>query len=159
TIYTGRHLAIVAGLVVAITGVANLVGAPTLGRLGDRIGQRKILILALCMAAVTYLPQALAYTIPVLLVGRFLLGLFVGGMIPSLNVLVKKLAPRHLQATAFGFNSSALFLGNFIGPLIGSTVAAEYGIRNVFYVTMTILVLNAVSLFFNRGLEIAKEVG
>lgn len=158
TIYTGRHLAIVAGLVVAITGVANLVGAPTLGRLGDRIGQRKILILALCMAAVTYLPQALAYTIPVLLVGRFLLGLFVGGMIPSLNVLVKKLAPRHLQATAFGFNSSALFLGNFIGPLIGSTVAAEYGIRNVFYVTMTILVLNAVSLYFNRGLEIAKEV-
>lgn len=158
TIYTGAHLVLIAGLVVAITGIANLIGAPTLGRIGDRIGQRKVLMIALCMAAVTYLPQALATTIPILLIGRFLLGLFIGGMIPSLNVLVKKLAPKSIQATAFGFNSSALFLGNFIGPLIGSSVAAAYGIRYVFYVTMAFLVANAISLFFNRKLDVPLSV-
>jgi len=154
TLYEGRHLALIAGLVVAITGIANLIGAPTLGRIGDRIGQRKVLVAALCLAALTYLPQALAVSIPVLLVGRFLLGLFIGGMIPSLNVLVKKLAPKNIQATAFGFNSSALFLGNFIGPLIGSTVAAAFDIRVVFYVTMAILLANAVSISFNRHLDV-----
>lgn len=156
TIYSGAHLVFIAGLVVAITGIANLIGAPAFGRIGDRIGQRKVLIIALCMAAVTYLPQALATTIPVLLVGRFMLGLFIGGMIPSLNVLVKKLAPKSIQATAFGFNSSALFLGNFIGPLIGSSVAAAYGIRYVFYVTMAFLIANAVSLFFTKRLDIPR---
>ncbi len=152
-IYQGSHLALIAGLVVALTGFANLAGAPTLGRLGDRFGQRNILVVAMVMAALTYLPQALAHNIYTLLVGRFLLGLFIGGMIPSLNVLVKKLAPKHMQATAFGINSSSLFLGNLIGPLIGSSVAAAYNIRMVFYVTMTILVINAIIIIFNHKLS------
>lgn len=154
TLYTGAHLASVAGLVVASSGIANLIGAPTLGRISDRIGQRKVLILSLSAAACMYIPQALAGSIGVLLAGRFLLGLFIGGMIPSLNVLVKKKAPDGLQGTAFGFNSSSTFLGNLIGPLIGSTVAASYGIKNVFYVTMAVLLINAVIIFFNRKLEV-----
>ncbi|PWI58286.1 MFS transporter [Sulfoacidibacillus thermotolerans] len=157
TIYLGRHLAVIAGLVVATSGIANLIGAPTLGRLGDRIGQRRVLIIALIMAAITYLPQALATNITILLVGRFLLGLFIGGMIPSLNALVKKMAPQTMQATAFGLNSSALFLGNLIGPLIGSSIAAAYSIRDVFYVTMAILVGNAVILIWNRSLDKADH--
>jgi DHA1 family multidrug resistance protein-like MFS transporter len=152
-IYQGPHLAVIAGLVVALTGFANLAGAPTLGRLGDRFGQRNILVVAMLMAALTYLPQALAHNISTLLIGRFMLGLFIGGMIPSLNVLVKKLAPRHLLATAFGINSSSLFLGNLIGPLIGSTIAAAYNIRMVFYVTMSILIINAIIIAFNRKLS------
>lgn len=154
TLYTGSHLATVAGLVVAMSGIANLIGAPTLGRLGDRIGQRRVLILALTAAACMYIPQALAGSISVLLVGRFLLGLFIGGMLPSLNVLVKKKAPEELQATAFGFNSSSTFLGNLIGPLIGSSIAATYGIKNVFYVTMFLLLVNSAMIFFNRKLDV-----
>lgn len=157
TLYNGRHLALIAGLVVAATGIANLIGAPTLGRLGDRIGQRRILVGALVMAAVMYIPQALAHGIPTLLVGRFLLGLFIGGMIPSLNVLVKKLAPPEHLATAYGFNSSSLFLGNLIGPLIGGMVASTFGIRNVFYVTMAILLVNATMIAFNRRLSTSLE--
>lgn len=154
TLYTGMHLALIAGLVVAMSGIANLIGAPTLGKLGDKIGQRKVLMIALCSAACMYVPQALATNINVLLVGRFFLGLFIGGMIPSLNVLVKKKAPKELQATAFGLNSASTFLGNLIGPLLGSTVAATYGIKNVFYVTMVILLFNAVMIYFNQNLDV-----
>lgn len=153
TLYHGSHLAVVAGLVVAMSGMANLVGAPMLGRIGDRVGQRKVLAVALTLAAVAFIPQALAPDIPVLLVGRALLGLFVGGMIPSLNVLVKKLAPPHIQATAFGMNSASLFLGNFLGPIIGGTVAASFGIRSVFYITMSLLLANAAAVIFNRRLD------
>jgi MFS transporter, DHA1 family, multidrug resistance protein len=153
TLYHGIHLEFFAGLVVSITGVANLVGAPTLGRIGDKIGQKKVLAFALLMAALAFIPQALAGNMTLLLIGRFLLGLFIGGMVPSLNVLVKKLAPPEIQATAFGFNSSSLFLGNFVGPLIGSHFAAAWGIRSVFYVTMTILLINSIVIYFNRSLE------
>lgn len=156
TLWHGSHLAIVAGFVVAMTGVGNLIGSPLLGRMGDKIGQRKVLIIALCMASVAFVPQALAHGITLLLIGRFLLGLFVGGMIPSLNVLVKKIAPLHIQATAFGYNSSGLFLGNLLGPLLGSTVASNFGIRNVFFVTMGVLLLNATSLVFNRRLDLGR---
>ncbi|MFB9758151.1 MFS transporter [Ectobacillus funiculus] len=105
------------------------------------------------MAALAFIPQALAGNITALLVGRFLLGLFIGGMVPSLNVLVKKLAPTKIQGTVYGLNSSSLFLGNFVGPLIGSHVAATWGIRSVFYVTMSVLLINSVVVYFNRFLE------
>jgi DHA1 family multidrug resistance protein-like MFS transporter len=156
TLYHGLHLEFFAGLVVSITGLANLIGSPTLGKIGDKIGQRKVLAFALLMAALAFIPQALAGNITTLLVGRFLLGLFVGGMVPSLNVLVKKLAPVEIQATIFGFNSSFLFLGNFVGPLIGSQVAATLGIRSVFYVTMSILLINSIAIFLNKSLETKK---
>lgn len=155
-LYSGNHLELLAGLVVAITGIANLFGAPTLGRLGDRIGQRKTLVLALSMAAIAFIPQAFAGGITMLLVGRFLLGLFIGGMIPSLNVLVLKLAPTQIQGTAYGFNTSSLFLGNLIGPLLGSHLAAAYGFKSVFYVTMGILLLCAGFVYSNRSLEAAR---
>jgi MFS transporter, DHA1 family, multidrug resistance protein len=153
-IYHGSHLEFMAGLVVAVAGFANLIGSPVLGRFGDRIGQRKILIFSLTMAGITFLPQALSDSITVLLVARFLLGLFVGGMLPSLNVLVKKLAPQHIQAKAFGFNSSSQFLGNLIGPLLGSSVAAAYDIHYVFYITMIVLFSNALIIFWNRKLDV-----
>ncbi len=161
TIYHGAHLETIAGLVVATTGLANLIGSPLLGRFGDIVGQKRILTIALICASLAFIPQALAETIGVLLVGRFLLGLFIGGMIPSLNVLVKKMAPYEIQATAYGFNTSALFLGNLIGPIIGGSVAAAYGIRSVFFVTMFILLMNAVFVAFSRQLahpEQAAEV-
>lgn len=154
SIYDGAHLALIVGLVSAVTGVANLIGSPLLGRIGDRIGQRKILIFSLIMSSVSFLPQLLAHSITVLLIGRFLLGLFIGGMLPSLNVLVKKLSPKHLQGTAFGINSSARFLGNLIGPLIGSTVAAAYSIRDVFFITMAFLLVNLAAILFNKNLDV-----
>ncbi|MGG4038506.1 MFS transporter [Heyndrickxia ginsengihumi] len=157
TLYQGKHLALIVGLVSAVTGIANLIGSPTLGRIGDKIGQRKILIISLTMSALAFLPQVLAPNVFVLLIGRFLLGLFIGGMIPSLNVLVKKLAPANLQATAFGFSSSARFLGNLIGPLLGSSIAAAYNIKDIFYVTMLFLLMNMVMIFFNKNLEINKK--
>ncbi|WP_277424241.1 MFS transporter [Cohnella candidum] len=152
-LYHGVHLEFIAGLVVSVTGVANLIGSPLLGRFGDRVGQRKILIFSLVMSGLTFIPQALTHNINVLLIGRFLLGLFVGGMLPSLNVLVKKLAPQEVQARAFGLNSSSQFLGNMIGPLLGSTVSAMFDIHYVFYITMGVLFANALMLLFNRKLE------
>ncbi|MZQ83838.1 MFS transporter [Paenibacillus sp. 5J-6] len=157
TIYSGNHLELFAGLIVAITGIANLFGSPSLGRLGDRIGQRKTLVIALSMAALAFIPQAFATSITMLLVGRFLLGLFIGGMIPSLNVLVLKLAPTQIQGTAYGFNTSSLFLGNLIGPLLGSHFAAAYGFKSVFYITMGILLLCALFVYLNRSLETLRQ--
>jgi DHA1 family multidrug resistance protein-like MFS transporter len=152
--YTGANLTLIAGFVVAASGVANLIGAPILGRIADREGQRKVLYFSLAAASLMFIPQALAPNVYVLIAGRFMLGLFIGGMLPSLNALVRHMAPEKLQATAFGFNASAVFLGNFFGPLLGSGIAAAFGFRSVFFATMGILLLNSVMVFGNKHLDV-----
>jgi DHA1 family multidrug resistance protein-like MFS transporter len=150
TIYTGKHIELAAGLVVAVSGIATLIAAPILGKFSDRIGQKRVLTFSLIMAALSFLPQVLAHNIVMLLIGRFLLGLFIGGMLPPLNVLVKKHAPNGLQAQAFGISSSFKFMGGLFGPLLGSSVAAMYNIRSVFYITMIILLINAAWIASNK---------
>lgn len=151
-LYKGSHLEFIAGLVVACAGIANLIGSPILGKFSDVVGPKKILVISLVLCALSFLPQVFAHGIPMLMVGRFLLGLFVGGMLPSLAVLVKKLAPEEMQAQAFGINSSFQFLGSLVGPILGSSVAAAWDIHDVFFVTMAILLLNAVYILWNKRL-------
>ena len=157
-LYNGVYLDFLAGLVISITAISNIFAAPVLGKIGDRIGQKKILIIAIVFSAVTLLPQALANNITDLLVGRFLLGFFIGGMIPSLNVLIKKMTPAEKLGSAFSMNISFLNLGNLFGPLLGSYVAAGFGIRSVFYITMGMFLFNAILLSFNKKLGKTNDV-
>ncbi|WP_276352184.1 MFS transporter [Cohnella caldifontis] len=158
-IYGGSHVTVIAGLVVAMTGIGNLIGSPFVGRIGDRIGHRKMLVLLLFLAGISLLPQALFSSLWILLVCRFFLGLFVGGATTSLSVLVKRLAPKDTVSRAFGFSASSRFLGNFAGPLIGSAVAASFGFREVFAVTSAVFLLNGAFLVLYRGMGTVPERG
>lgn len=79
-----------------------------------------------------------------------MLGLFIGGIIPSLMVLIKKRAPHNNQGLAFGFNTSAHNLGNLLGSLLGSYIGAVFGLKYVFYVTMGIILLSASMMLLHR---------
>ena len=71
------------GAAFAVTGVAGLMTAPFLGRMGDRIGYRPVLLVAIAGAAAFTLPQALATSIWAVLGLRFGLGIFLGGILPA----------------------------------------------------------------------------
>jgi DHA1 family multidrug resistance protein-like MFS transporter len=156
-IYTGSHVTLIAGLVIAMTGIGNLVGSPFIGRFGDAIGHRRMLVLLLLLAGISLLPQALFPSLWVLLVCRFFLGLCVGGATTSLSVLVKQLAPKDIVSRAFGFSASSRFLGNFAGPIAGSAVAASLGFRDVFVVTSVIFLINGALLVLFRGKGTSSE--
>ena len=74
---------------------------------------------------------------------RFLLGLTTGGLVPSVNTLIKRITPDALTGRVFGFNMSAGYLGVFAGAVLGGQVAAWLGIRYVFFITSALLLLNA----------------
>ena len=79
---------------------------------------------------------------------RFLLGLTIGGLNPSINTLVKKITPDSLAGGVFGFTMSAGYLGVFGGAVLGGQVAAYFGIRYVFFVTSALLLMNAIWVYF-----------
>ncbi|MEK4347112.1 multidrug efflux MFS transporter [Paenibacillus sp. FSL P4-0184] len=145
---SASHVALLAGMTFSASGLANIIAAPRLGKLSDRIGAQKVILVALIAAGLLFIPQAFVQN-PWQLMGlRFLLGLAAGGLIPSVNILVKKITPDAHTGRVFGFNMSAGYLGTFAGSVLGGQVAAWFGIRDVFFITSVLLLINAGWVYF-----------
>jgi MFS transporter, DHA1 family, multidrug resistance protein len=123
------YLNTVAGFAFAVTGLADLIASPFLVKLSDRIGYRRVLTICMTGAGLFYLPQALSPNIWVFVASRFGLGLFIGGILPTANALIGRIAPSDQRGQIYGFTSSATFLGSFAGPLLGGVGSAFLGIR------------------------------
>ena len=142
------HIALLAGLAFSASGLANIIAAPNLGKLSDKIGAHKVILVALIIAGLVFIPQAFVKN-PWQLMGlRFLLGLTTAGLTPSVSILIKKITPDSLTGKIFGFNMSAGYLGIFAGAVLGGQVAAYFGIRYVFFITSVLLFINAVWVYF-----------
>ena len=141
-------LATLSGIAFSITGLANIVAAPFLGNKSDKIGYRRVLLIALLGAGLTTLPQAFAGSYWAFTAQRFAVGLFIGGILPTANALIGRLVPREQRGTVYGITASAMFLGNSIGPLSGGAVAAAFGLRWVFLMTAAVLLVNLVWVYY-----------
>ena len=142
-----NHIAMMSGMVFAASGFANILAAPHLGKLSDRVGPHKVMLGALIFAGLVFIPQAFV-TNPWQLMGlRFLLGIASAGLLPSINTLVKRNTPDAIAGRAFGYNQSAQFLGAFGGSVMGGHVAASLGFHYVFFVTSALLFVNALWVY------------
>jgi MFS family permease len=142
------HIALVSGIAFSAAGLANIIAAPKLGNLSDKIGPQKVMLIALIVAGVLFIPQAFVRN-PWQLIGlRFLLGFATAGLVPSINSLLKRITPEALTGRIFGFNISAFYLGGFSGAVLGGQIAAQLGIEYVFFTTSSLLLLNAIWVYY-----------
>jgi len=136
------EIATLSGIAFSVTGLADLVSSPFLGKRSDVIGYRKVLLICLLGATLTSAPQIFAGSYWAFVAERFAVGLFIGGILPTANALIGRSVSRENRGTVFGMTSSATFLGNSLGPLTGGGIAAGLGIRWVFVVTTALLAAN-----------------
>ncbi|WP_312114688.1 MFS transporter [Brevibacillus reuszeri] len=153
----GAKVALWAGLVQAAMGIANVFASPRLGRLGDRHGSQKVLLGALLMAAILFIPQGFVATVWQLILLRFLLGLSLGGLLPSVNSLLRRATPVHMVSRVYGYNNSFVSIGSMLGPMIGGFLAGYVSISGVFFMTSAFLFINAgwvyYSFFRNKTIQ------
>lgn len=142
------HVALISGLVFSASGISNIISAPKLGNLSDKIGAQKVILIALIAAGILYIPQAFVQNPWQLLAFRFLLGFAMGGLIPSVNIMIKKITPNVLTGQIFGLNMSFGYLGVFAGSVVGGQIAGQFSIRYVFYVASALMLLNATWVYF-----------
>lgn len=141
------HIALISGGVFAASGLASILAAPKLGKISDQIGPQKVLLAALIIAGLLFIPQAFVENSWQLGILRFLLGLATAGLLPSINSLIKLSTCDLIAGRAFGYNQSAQFLGMFFGSLLGGQMAAIFGIQSVFFFTGVLLFINAFGVY------------
>ncbi len=138
------NIAFISGMIASVPGVAALLCAPRLGKLGDRIGPEKILIVALVVSVLLLLPMSFVQTPWQLGILRFLLGAADGALLPAVQTLLVYNSSNQIAGRIFSYNQSFRDIGNVTGPLIGAAVSAQYGFRAVFCVTALVVLINAI---------------
>jgi MFS transporter, DHA1 family, multidrug resistance protein len=145
-----ERLATTVGTVVAVSGVAGMLSAITMGRVSDRYGRTATLLVCLLAAAALSPLHALATSVWQLLVLRTAIGFALGGMSPAVQAVMTELTPPERRGAAFGLLTLASAFGNGAGPVLGSAIAAAYGIPAVFVATAPVFLVCAASLVLVR---------
>ncbi|MGT2739669.1 multidrug efflux MFS transporter [Streptococcus pantholopis] len=144
-----ENLLFVSGLIVSALGFSSLLSSSYLGKLGDKIGNHRLLLSALFYSFSLYFLCALAQTVLQLGILRFLYGFGVGALMPSINSLLTRLTPREGISRIFSYNQMFSNFGQVLGPFIGSAAATHLGYRAVFYMTSMIVLSNFLWCLFN----------
>ncbi len=145
TVYVGQFVraedvVFDSGLVMAASAVGGILAAPWLGRLGDRVGTWRLVVGCLGTCGVLLVPQAFVTNVWQLIGLRFLMGVSLAGLLPSIAATIRHSVPQNAAGTILGYSISAQYAGQVLGPLAGGFVGGHIGMRAVFLAT-TLLML------------------
>ncbi len=118
--------------VVVANLIASTVAAPAYGRLGDLLGRRAMMLVALAVFMVASLLCALAPSFGLLLLGRVMQGLGGGGLMTMSQALVGEIVPTRQRGTYQGYLSANIVAGCTIGPVAGGFITQLWGWHAVF---------------------------
>lgn len=143
-LWQGRSLlSFMIGLTVSAAGISTVLVAPLLGKWGDKVGSHNVLLICLLGTAVLLIPQAFVHSIWLLIVLRFLLGICLGGLVPSVHNLIRQYAPKGMESRTFAYSTSAMNLGNLLGPVIGGPLSSWIGLHGLFLLAAVLFLINA----------------
>jgi len=139
--HSGAHVTVIAGVVMSATAFGGILAAPRLGRLADRIGPWKVVIGCSLVSSVLLVPQAFVTAGWQLVLLRFLMGMALAGLLPSITAVIRHNVPDDITGSILGLSTSAQFAGQVSGPLAGGFIGGRYGMRAVFFATSALMLL------------------
>ncbi len=143
TLIHGGNVVLMSGVVMAGSALGSILAAPRLGRLADRIGAWKVIVACLTVTGVLLIPQAFVTNAWQLLGLRFLMGMSLAGLLPSINATIRHNVPDGAAGTILGYGTSAQYTGQVVGPVIGGFVGGHLGMRAVFLATTAVIFAGA----------------
>ncbi|MEU5870805.1 MFS transporter [Glycomyces sp. NPDC047369] len=110
-----------------------LIGALVAGTLTDMIGRRKILAVGVTVFSLASAASALAPTVGVFGLTRFIAGLGLGGLLPVAIAMAMEFAPARRKNLAVTITMTAHQAGGVAAGLLGISFAMDFGWRSVFW--------------------------
>ncbi len=138
--------AIWGGALTVVYAINQFLFSPIIGGLSDAHGRRPVLLIALFVMALDYLVMALASSLWLLFIGRF-----VGGITAATHstaaAYMADISTSEEKAKNFGLLGAAFGVGFILGPMLGGLLA-EYGSRAPFYAAAVLAFTNMLFGYF-----------
>ncbi len=131
---------------------------PILGRLGDMVGKRKILIVVLALLLVGTLLAALAPNLGVLIVARALQGA-AGAVMPLSIGIVRDELPREKVSVTIGLLSAIFGIGAGVGIVAAGPIVAHLSWHWLFWLPLVLVVIALVGVIFGMPESPVRKPG
>src|SRR3954451_40017 len=137
------------GVVISSLVFAAAIGALIGGKISDAIGRRTTIIVLAVMFFVGVLVAVLSPNFAILVAGRIILGLAVGGASTVVPVFLAELAPFEIRGSITGRNELAIVVGQFAAFVVNYILLATLGhVHGLWRIMFAVCALPAVALFF-----------
>src|ERR1044071_3628668 len=114
----------------------------SVGRLGDIVGRRRLLLAGIGLFTAASLLCGVAPTLWLLIAARAAQGLVAAVMLPLTVALVGETVPKAKTGSAMGLLGTMSAVGTTLGPGFGGVLIAGLGWRTIFLVNVPLGVLN-----------------
>ncbi|MFJ9365754.1 DHA2 family efflux MFS transporter permease subunit [Nocardia sp. NPDC101769] len=111
------------------------------GRLGDRLGPKKIYLMGLAVFTAASLWCARSGSIEILIAARAVQGLGASMMTPQTMAVITRTFPPDRRGAAMGVWGAVAGLAMLVGPILGGVLADELGWSWIFYINVPIGVI------------------
>ena len=145
----------VIGLLMSAYPIVQLVFAPILGKLSDRVGRRPVLLVSLIGTAVGFGIMGLAPSLAWLFVGRIIDGI-TGGNISVAQAYIADVTPPEQRSRGMGLVGAAFGLGYIFGPAIGGFMS-PISLAAPFRFAAGLAAANAIALYFLLPESLSSE--
>ncbi|AZN77107.1 MFS transporter [Lactobacillus acidophilus] len=151
------NVVFISGIIAALPGIATFLVASRFGALGDKIGTHKIIVAGFIAASIFFFLTAFVQNTVELGILRFLVGFSDACLFPQVQTMLTKNSPAAVTGRIFSWNQSAMYIGNIVGPLLGSFVSGMFNYSMVFIVTTVIVLINLLLFRINVIQNLAKK--
>lgn len=144
------------GLLSGAYSLFQFIAGPILGRLSDRYGRKKLLIISQLGSMAGYVLLALAGSLPLLFLSRIIDGI-TGGNISIAQAYMADVTDKSTRAKGMGLLGAAFGLGFMFGPMIGGLLS-QYGFAApaLFAAGISLLSTIATGFFLKETVNVAK---
>ncbi|NCF66354.1 MAG: MFS transporter [Chloroflexi bacterium] len=134
--------------------LAQLIFAPIMGSLADRVGRKPIILISLAAFTLANIGYLFAPTTTAIILIRALQGALSSGLYPSSMAMVGDIMPEKERGRWVGILSASYAAGFIFGPLVGGILYDGWGFAAPFVVSaiMASLALAAAAIFVRETL-------
>jgi MFS transporter, DHA1 family, multidrug resistance protein len=146
------------GWTFAITFVTAFLFSPIWGRIGDKYGRKKILLISGFGMAVSIFMMGYVTSVWQLFMLRFFMGIFTG-FISLSQAFISTQTPQRIAGRVLGTLQTGSITGSLLGPMLGGVLADSLGYATTFQWTSISIFISAVLVIFTKEFKVDLKKG